>query len=292
MSIFIASWLAGAAELLEAEFSRPVDLLPGAAIAADAARFTLMADLAGDWEGTFTVTVEEAALAGLFAGLGSAAAPSEELPADAGGSPAPGRGTPREEWERLFRKICINAAAHVGVKTGRSCEVAMISAQESEPEATGMGYQLRSGEAMVALLIADQVEAAAPEPPRGQSAPPPSPAPPVSAGFSPPSADPEPAPGWAGGAAFENRGIDLLRGVELEASLRFGSREMALSDLLALGPGDVIQLDRALTDPVDLIIGDKIVARGEVVLVNGNFGLQVTEVAEPQKSLESIRCLF
>jgi flagellar motor switch protein FliN len=67
---------------------------------------------------------------------------------------------------------------------------------------------------------------------------------------------------------------------------------MALCDLLALGPGDVIQLDRALADPVDLIIGDKIVARGEVVLVNGNFGLQIAEVAEPRKSLESIRCLF
>nr|WP_236657587.1 FliM/FliN family flagellar motor switch protein [Acidisarcina polymorpha] len=67
---------------------------------------------------------------------------------------------------------------------------------------------------------------------------------------------------------------------------------MALSDLLALGPGDVIQLNRAISDAVDLIIGDKIVARGEVVLVNGNFGLQVTEVAEPRKSLESIRCLF
>jgi flagellar motor switch/type III secretory pathway protein FliN len=54
----------------------------------------------------------------------------------------------------------------------------------------------------------------------------------------------------------------------------------------------VIQLDRALTDPVDLIVGDKIVARGEVVLVNGNFGLQVVEVAEPRRTLESIRCLF
>ena len=57
-------------------------------------------------------------------------------------------------------------------------------------------------------------------------------------------------------------------------------------------PGDVVQLDRHVTDPVDLIVGDKIVARGEVVLVNGNFGLRVTEVAAPRKRLESIRCLF
>lgn len=87
-------------------------------------------------------------------------------------------------------------------------------------------------------------------------------------------------------------GLDLLLDVELEASLRFGSREMPLGEILDLGPGDVVQLDRHVSDPVDLIVGDKIVARGEVVLVNGNFGLRVTEVAEPQRRLESIRCLF
>jgi flagellar motor switch protein FliN len=84
----------------------------------------------------------------------------------------------------------------------------------------------------------------------------------------------------------------LLLDVELEASLRFGAREMPLGEILDLGPGDVVQLDRHIHDPVDLIVGDKIVARGEVVLVNGNFGLRVTEVAEPQRRLESIRCLF
>ena len=88
------------------------------------------------------------------------------------------------------------------------------------------------------------------------------------------------------------RGMDLLLDVELEASLRFGSREMPLSQVVELGPGDVVQLDRHISDPVDLVVGDKIVARGEVVLVNGNFGLRVTEVAEPRKRLENIRCLF
>jgi flagellar motor switch protein FliN len=87
------------------------------------------------------------------------------------------------------------------------------------------------------------------------------------------------------------RNFDLLLEVELDASVRFGSRELELKELLELGPGDVVELDRHLADPVDLIVGDKIVARGEVVLVNGNFGLRVTEVAEPLRRLESIRCL-
>ena len=86
--------------------------------------------------------------------------------------------------------------------------------------------------------------------------------------------------------------MELLLDVELEAALRFGCRELPLGEILDLGAGDVIELDRHVADPVDLLVGDRIVARGEVVLVNGSFGLRVTEVATPRKRLESIRCLF
>ncbi len=86
--------------------------------------------------------------------------------------------------------------------------------------------------------------------------------------------------------------LDLLLDIELEATLRFGAVEMPLRKVLELGPGDVLQLDRHVQEPVDLVVGDRIVARGEVVLVGGNFGLHVTEVAEPRRRLETIRCLF
>ena len=65
-----------------------------------------------------------------------------------------------------------------------------------------------------------------------------------------------------------------------------------LREVLELGPGDVVELDRHVSEPVDLVVGDRIVARGEVVVVNGNFALRITEVATPQLRLESIRCLF
>lgn len=90
----------------------------------------------------------------------------------------------------------------------------------------------------------------------------------------------------------QSQGLELLLDVELEAAIRFGCCQMPLGEILELGPGDVVELDRHISDPVDLIVSDKIVARGEVVLVNGNLGLQVTEVATPQNRLESIRCLF
>jgi flagellar motor switch protein FliN/FliY len=87
-------------------------------------------------------------------------------------------------------------------------------------------------------------------------------------------------------------GIDLLYDIELDATLQFGSCDMPLKDVLELGPGDVVELDRHVSDPVDLIVGDRIVARGEVVVINGNFALRITDVATPQLRLESIRCLF
>jgi flagellar motor switch protein FliN/FliY len=77
---------------------------------------------------------------------------------------------------------------------------------------------------------------------------------------------------------MDANGLGRLLDIELEANIRFGSREMSLAELLEVGPGAVIPLDRQVTDPVDLIIGDKVVARGEVVLVQGKFGLRVTEV--------------
>ena len=86
--------------------------------------------------------------------------------------------------------------------------------------------------------------------------------------------------------------VDLLSDIELDATLQFGSREMALQEILELGPGTVVELNREVSEPVDLVVGDRIVARGEVVVMNGNFALRVTEVATPQLRLESIRCFF
>jgi flagellar motor switch protein FliN len=93
-------------------------------------------------------------------------------------------------------------------------------------------------------------------------------------------------------AAVEAVNLDLLLDIELQASLRFGGREMPLGEILELGPGDVISLDRPVEDPIDLVVGDRIVARGEVVLIDGCYGLRVLEVAEPRKRLETVRCLF
>ena len=81
----------------------------------------------------------------------------------------------------------------------------------------------------------------------------------------------------------------FLRGVELEAYLRFGERQLLLRDILDLGRGGVVELDQQLQDPVELLVGQKVVARGQLVIVDGNYGLRVTEIGPHQERLESLR---
>jgi flagellar motor switch protein FliN len=75
--------------------------------------------------------------------------------------------------------------------------------------------------------------------------------------------------------------LDLLMDVELDVTLRFGGRRMLLREILELGPGSVVELDRQVHEPADLLLDGKLVARGEVVVVDGNYGLRVLEVMAP-----------
>lgn len=82
--------------------------------------------------------------------------------------------------------------------------------------------------------------------------------------------------------------LDLLLDVELDASLRFGQREMPLREILELRPGSVIELDRNLQEPAELLVAGRVIARGEVVTVDGNYGLRITDIVQPRHRLESV----
>jgi len=73
--------------------------------------------------------------------------------------------------------------------------------------------------------------------------------------------------------------LGLLMDVELALTLRFGSRRLLLREVLDLNPGAVVELDRKVDEPVDVLLDGRLVARGEVVVLNGNYGVRVTEVA-------------
>lgn len=75
----------------------------------------------------------------------------------------------------------------------------------------------------------------------------------------------------------KGRAVDLFLDLELDVTLRFGGRNILLKEVLDLGPGSVLELDREIHDAADLLLDGKLIARGEVVMVNGNYGLRVTE---------------
>ena len=91
---------------------------------------------------------------------------------------------------------------------------------------------------------------------------------------TPPAAAPDAgAAGAPGGADF-----GLLHDVELEVTAELGRTRMSVRELLALAPGAVIELDRAAGGPVDLLVNDRVIARGEVVVIDESFGIRITEI--------------
>ena len=91
-----------------------------------------------------------------------------------------------------------------------------------------------------------------------------------------------PAQGYAAPLAVPvARGIEMLHGVDMEVTVELGRTRMTVRDLLALSPGAVLELDRAAGSPADLLVNGRLIARGEVVVVDEDFGLRVTEILDP-----------
>jgi len=85
-----------------------------------------------------------------------------------------------------------------------------------------------------------------------------------------------------------NWNIDLLLDVELPIVVSFGETEMQLKDILKFGVGSVIELDKSVNDPVVIKVNDKPIARGEVVMVDGNYGVKILEVESTAERLRSL----
>ena len=83
--------------------------------------------------------------------------------------------------------------------------------------------------------------------------------------------------------------LDLLLDVEIPISVEVGRAQMSLEEVLKLVPGSVIALDKKAEEPVDLRVNGKLVARGEVVLVDDVYGLRVTQIVDAAGRIESLR---
>lgn len=79
------------------------------------------------------------------------------------------------------------------------------------------------------------------------------------------------------------RNLERLLGVELEIIVRFGTTTMPLRDVVRLGTGMMIELNRAVDEPVELLVNNRPLARGEVVVIDGYYGVRITEIGAPSE---------
>ncbi|WP_306599937.1 flagellar motor switch protein FliN [Geothrix sp. 21YS21S-2] len=125
---------------------------------------------------------------------------------------------------------------------------------------------------------------AAPEAPAPAAA---APAPRATGGTVPVAA-PAAGPPQRQASTVDTGNLDLLLDIELPLMVRMGQTEMQLGELLKLTPGSILELNRAADAPVELLVNSKLIARGEVVVVDGNFAFRITEIESTDARIRSL----
>ena len=93
-----------------------------------------------------------------------------------------------------------------------------------------------------------------------------------------------------GGKADEVKeaNLDLILDIPLSVTVELGRSKMLINDLLQLGQGSVIELTKLVGEPLEVLVNDKLVARGEVVVVNEKFGVRLTDIVTPMERVKSL----
>jgi len=86
----------------------------------------------------------------------------------------------------------------------------------------------------------------------------------------------------------ENKSLDLILDIPLTVSVELGRSKMLINDLLQLGQGSVIELTKLVGEPLEVLVNQKLVARGEVVVVNEKFGVRLTDIVSPMERVQSL----
>lgn len=95
-------------------------------------------------------------------------------------------------------------------------------------------------------------------------------------------------------AAAENedvstRRLDLLLDVPLDVTVELGRSRMSIQELLGLSPGSVIELDKIAGEPLDIVVNERLIARGEAVVVNDKFGIRITDIVSKTERIARLR---
>jgi flagellar motor switch protein FliN/FliY len=97
-----------------------------------------------------------------------------------------------------------------------------------------------------------------------------------------------PVPSLAAGSIAVGSGtFDLLLDVALPVAVSFGRTQLQIREVLKLNSGSIIELNRLVNEPVDVVVNDSVIARGEVVVVDGNYGVRITQIASREDRIRT-----
>lgn len=261
-----------------------LEVVPGAQLAElvqEGPAFTVMAG--GHWQASFHVALDGAAAG---AGLGSLGDGKWEFAA-------------ADAWLSLWRPVFDQARPHFRGEDGQDTVTFQLGPvedgagaaagwfEEDEPVVV-LSLPWEVDRATGTLLLCgslDEMQAGAqllsPAQPAGDM--------PAAPGQEPlmagtPAETPEPTPALT--AVNGNRRLELLADVPLELSVELGRTRRRLAEVLALGPGSLLELDRLAGEAVDVRVNGRLVAKGEVVVIDENFGVRITDIVSPKTRLE------
>jgi flagellar motor switch protein FliN/FliY len=126
-------------------------------------------------------------------------------------------------------------------------------------------------------------------PPPQSAAPPPMPEPPVRSGSDVTARPVQFSPLDTASGSSGSTNLDLLLGVTLQVTVELGRTKMNIDEILHLGPGSVVELDKLAGEPVDVLVNNKMIARGEVVVLDDRFGVRITDVLPQSQRINSLR---
>ena len=260
---------------------------PGSPFVTAAFAGATIADLAGPVSGRIAVLVGkdlvDALAASPLGGLDLAAATQPALDAAANILGARAQAATEVDLSLVVNDLGgeFTTVPLIGAGIAAAVLVPQATLQGAQPNLSGAPLELDLSDVLNAADAADSSPVAAPAPAAVSFDTPLAAAPPGSGmprGMQAPAGSgAAPAPAFVPVA----RGIEMLHGVDMEVTVELGRTRMTVRDLLALSPGAVLELDRAAGSPADLLVNGRLIARGEVVVVDEDFGLRVTEILDP-----------
>ena len=178
-----------------------------------------------------------------------------------------------ETFHEMLNRCVSYVESEASSRLGKTMETS--APEPSEPPETGWAVELHfevGGESQTIAIVGNEAMAMAVSPPVAQE----------------PGADASPPPEPHASTEARPDPLELIREVSMELAVSFGDTSLPLADVLKLASGAIIELNRSVTDPVEVLVNGSVIARGDVVVVDGNYGVRITEIVSRRERVRSM----